>query len=89
VARRGKTRPAAFSPVPLNYELPDGSVTAPHHPHADDLAFTCQAIMEQPALDVRRWYAASHNSVDDVRQINDAIRSRAGVGALHGLFLDE
>src|SRR5437762_11130531 len=34
----------------------------------------CQAIMESRHVDVLEMDAASHNGVDDVRQINDAIR---------------
>ena len=39
-----------------------------------ELGVHCQAIMESRHLDVIEMDAASHNGVDDVRQINDAIR---------------
>jgi DNA polymerase-3 subunit gamma/tau len=49
----------------------------------------CQAIMESRHLDVIEMDAASHNSVDDVRAINDAIRY-APVSARYKVYiLDE
>src|SRR5262249_31662457 len=49
----------------------------------------CEAIMESRHLDVIEMDAASHNSVDDVRQINDAIRY-APVSARYKIYiLDE
>ncbi len=49
----------------------------------------CQAIMESRHIDVIEMDAASHNSVDDVRQINDAIRY-APVSARYKVYiLDE
>ena len=44
-----------------------------------------QAIMESRHLDVIEMDAASHNGVDDVRQINDAVRYAPVIGALQGL----
>src|SRR4029079_17810835 len=38
------------------------------------LGLNCQAIMESRHLDVIEMDAASHNGVDDIRQINDAVR---------------
>lgn len=69
----GKTTTARILARALNYELPDGSVTGPTI-HMPKLGVHCQAIMESRHLDVLEMDAASHNSVDDVRQINDAIR---------------
>jgi len=49
----------------------------------------CQAIMESRHLDVIEMDAASHNSVEDVRQINEAVRY-APVGARYKVYiLDE
>ncbi len=49
----------------------------------------CQAIMESRHIDVIEMDAASHNGVDDVRQINDAIRY-APVSARYKVYiLDE
>jgi DNA polymerase-3 subunit gamma/tau len=69
----GKTTTARILARALNYELPDGSVTGPTIA-MPKLGVQCQAIMESRHLDVIEMDAASHNGVDDVRQINDAIR---------------
>ncbi len=69
----GKTTTARILARALNYELADGSVTGPTV-HMPALGLHCAAIMESRHLDVIEMDAASHNGVDDVRQINDAIR---------------
>src|SRR5438876_9670694 len=69
----GKTTTARILARALNYELPDGSVTGPTI-KLPKLGAHCQAIMESRQLDVIEMDAASHNGVDDVRQINDAVR---------------
>jgi DNA polymerase-3 subunit gamma/tau len=69
----GKTTTARILARALNYEFPDGSVTAPTIT-MPVMALHCQAIIESRHPDVLEMDAASHNSVDDVRQINDAIR---------------
>jgi DNA polymerase-3 subunit gamma/tau len=69
----GKTTTARILARALNYALADGSVTAPQI-KMPALGVHCQAIMESRHVDVLEMDAASHNSVDDIRQINDAIR---------------
>ena len=69
----GKTTTARILARALNYELPDGSVKGPTI-DMPTLGVHCQAIMESRHIDVIEMDAASHNGVDDVRQINDAIR---------------
>src|SRR5471030_322657 len=69
----GKTTTARILARALNYELPDGSVTGPTI-KMPKLGIHCQAIIESRHIDVLEMDAASHNGVDDVRQINDAIR---------------
>src|SRR5262245_60264699 len=69
----GKTTTARILARALNYELADRSVTGPTI-KMPVLGVHCQAIMESRHLDVIEMDAASHNGVDDVRQINDAIR---------------
>jgi len=69
----GKTTTARILARALNYELPDGSVTGPTV-HMPVLGLHCQAIMESRQVDVIEMDAASHNGVDDVRQINEAVR---------------
>jgi DNA polymerase III subunit gamma/tau len=69
----GKTTTARILARALNYELPDGSVKEPMI-KMPVMGVHCQAIIESRHPDVLEMDAASHNSVDDVRQINDAIR---------------
>jgi DNA polymerase III subunit gamma/tau len=84
----GKTTTARILARALNYELPDGSVTGPTIT-MPDLGTHCRAIMESRHIDVIEMDAASHNGVDDVRQINDAIRY-APVSARYKVYiLDE
>jgi DNA polymerase-3 subunit gamma/tau len=84
----GKTTTARILARALNYELPDGSVTGPTI-EMPKLGIHCEAIMESRHLDVIEMDAASHNSVDDVRQINEAVRY-APVSARYKVYiLDE
>ncbi len=84
----GKTTTARILARALNYQLPDGSVPGPTV-KMPRLGVHCQAIMESRHIDVLEMDAASHNSVDDVRQINDAIRY-APVSARYKVYiLDE
>jgi DNA polymerase-3 subunit gamma/tau len=69
----GKTTTARILARALNYELPDGSIRAPTV-NMPAIGVHCQAIMESRHPDVIEMDAASHNGVEDVRQINDAIR---------------
>ena len=69
----GKTTTARILARALNYELPDGSITQPTVA-MPTTGLHCQAIIESRHPDVLEMDAASHNSVEDVRQINDAIR---------------
>src|SRR5437588_3981380 len=84
----GKTTTARILARALNYEPPDGSITGPTI-NMPVLGVHCQAIMESRHLDVIEMDAASHNSVEDVRQINEAVRY-APVGARYKVYiLDE
>ncbi len=84
----GKTTTARILARALNYELADGSVAGPTI-KMPVLGTHCQPIMESRHLDVIEMDAASHNSVDDVRQINDAVRY-APVSARYKVYiLDE
>ncbi len=84
----GKTTTARILARALNYELPDGSVKGPTV-NMPVMGLHCQAIIESRHIDVLEMDAASHNSVDDVRQINDAIRY-APVSARYKVYiLDE
>ena len=84
----GKTTTARILARALNYELPDGSITGPTI-HMPVMGVHCQAIIESRHIDVLEMDAASHNSVEDVRQINDAVRY-APVSARYKVYiLDE
>jgi DNA polymerase III subunit gamma/tau len=84
----GKTTTARILARGLNYELPDGSVTTPTI-KMPVLGINCRAIMESRHVDVLEMDAASHNGVDDIRQINDAVRY-APVSARYKVYiLDE
>src|SRR5262249_54308359 len=84
----GKTTTARILARALHYELPDGSITAAHIKMPVS-GVQCQAIMETRQIDVIEMDAAPHNGVDDVRQINDAIRY-APVSARYKVYiLDE
>src|SRR5271167_575900 len=69
----GKTTTARILARALNYALPDGSIAGPTI-DMPVLGVHCQAIMESRHLDVIEMDAASHNGVEDVRAINEAIR---------------
>src|SRR3954451_13850303 len=84
----GKTTSARILARALNYELADGSITGPTV-NMPSIGVHCRAIMESRHIDVIEMDAASHNGVDDVRQINDAIRY-APVSARYKVYiLDE
>src|SRR5712672_611441 len=84
----GKTTTARILARALNYELSDGSIAGPTV-KMPAIGTHCQAIMESRHIDVIEMDAASHNGVDDVRQINDAIRY-APVSARYKVYiLDE
>jgi DNA polymerase-3 subunit gamma/tau len=84
----GKTTTARILARALNYELPDGSIKGPTV-NMPEYGVHCQAIMESRHIDVLEMDAASHNGVDDIRQINDAVRY-APVSARYKVYiLDE
>jgi DNA polymerase III subunit gamma/tau len=83
----GKTTTARILARALNYELPDGSggptIRMPM------IGVHCQAIMESRHVDVLEMDAASHNGVDDVRQINEAVRYAPVTARYKVYILDE
>jgi DNA polymerase-3 subunit gamma/tau len=84
----GKTTTARILARALNFELADGSIAAPTI-RMPTLGVHCQAIIESRHVDVLEMDAASHNSVDDVRQINDAIRYAPASARYKVYILDE
>ncbi len=84
----GKTTTARILARGLNYELPGGSIKSPTI-RMPALGVHCAAIMQSRHVDVLEMDAASHNGVDDIRQINDAVRY-APVSARYKVYiLDE
>jgi DNA polymerase III subunit gamma/tau len=84
----GKTTTARILARALNYELPDGSITSPTIA-MPTLGLHCPAIMESRHVDVIEMDAASHNGVDDIRQINDAVRYAPVTARFKVYILDE
>ena len=80
----GKTTTARILARALNYELPDGSIAGPTI-HMPKLGVHCQAIMESRHLDVLEIDAASHNKVEDIRQL---VIQRAGEDPRRGGLAD-
>src|SRR5690606_11041535 len=84
----GKTTTARILARALNYQLADNSIQGPTV-DMPEMGVHCRAIVESRHIDVIEMDAASHNGVDDVRQINDAIRY-APVSARYKVYiLDE
>jgi DNA polymerase-3 subunit gamma/tau len=69
----GKTTTARILARALNYEPASGKDSAPTL-DMPGLGRHCQEILESRHVDVIEMDAASHNSVDDIRQINEAVR---------------
>jgi DNA polymerase III subunit gamma/tau len=69
----GKTTTARILARALNYEPKEGGGGGPTL-DMPVLGRHCEAIMESRHIDVIEMDAASHNGVDDVRQINEAVR---------------
>jgi DNA polymerase-3 subunit gamma/tau len=69
----GKTTTARILARALNYEPKSGKDSGPTL-EMPELGRHCQEILESRHVDVIEMDAASHNSVEDIRQINDAVR---------------
>ena len=83
----GKTTTARILARGLNYETEDG-----HGGPTVDLGAMgvhCQAIMEGRHVDVIEMDAASHNGVDDIREITDAARYAPVSARFKVYLLDE
>ncbi|KAA2231563.1 DNA polymerase III subunit gamma/tau [Salinarimonas soli] len=80
----GKTTTARILARGLNYQRRDGT----GGPTIDmpDMGLHCEAIVEGRHIDVMEIDAASNNGVDNVRQINDAVRY-APVSARYKVYI--
>ncbi|MCI4677523.1 DNA polymerase III subunit gamma/tau [Rhodoblastus acidophilus] len=88
----GKTTTARILARAFNYEVParDG------HPaidkptvHMDEIGVHCQAIMESRHVDVIEMDAASHTSIDDIREIVDSARYKPVMARTKVYIIDE
>src|SRR3984893_8626843 len=83
----GKTTTARILARALNYQLPDGSGGPTSR--MPEIGVHCREIMESRHVDVLEMDAASHNGVDDVRQINEAVRYAPVMARYKVYILDE
>jgi DNA polymerase III subunit gamma/tau len=83
----GKTTTARILARALNYSLP-GKVDAPtiDMPEPGE---HCAAIMEGRHIDVIEMDAASHTSIDDIREIIEAVRYKPAVARYKVYIIDE
>jgi len=84
----GKTTTARILARALNYELPDGSVQGPTIAMPAP-GLHCQAIMESRHIDVLEMDAASHTSVENIRQLLDGVRYAPAQARYKVYILDE
>jgi DNA polymerase-3 subunit gamma/tau len=85
----GKTTTARILARGLNFELPEGTgagKAAGPTIRMDGLGVHCEAIIEGRHIDVMEIDAASHTGVDNIRQINDAVRY-APVSARYKVYI--
>ncbi|MCW2273262.1 DNA polymerase III subunit gamma/tau [Rhodoblastus acidophilus] len=88
----GKTTTARILARAFNYQLParDGrpAVDRPTI-HMNELGVHCQAIMESRHVDVIEMDAASHTSIDDIREIVDSSRYQPAMARYKVYIIDE
>ncbi|PPQ38179.1 DNA polymerase-3 subunit gamma/tau [Rhodoblastus acidophilus] len=88
----GKTTTARILARAFNYQLParDGhpAVDRPTI-HMAELGVHCQAIMDSRHVDVIEMDAASHTSIDDIREIVDSSRYQPAMARYKVYIIDE
>ena len=85
----GKTTTARILARGLNYQ-PHGRGRAEQPTiHMPDLGEHCEAIIEGRHIDVLEIDAASHTGVDNIRQINDAVRYAPATARYKVYIIDE
>lgn len=84
----GKTTTARILARALNYEKADGSVKGPTISMPEP-GLHCQAIMESRHIDVLEMDAASHTSVENIRQLLDGVRYAPAQARYKVYILDE
>ncbi|MER2607305.1 MAG: DNA polymerase III subunit gamma/tau, partial [Siculibacillus sp.] len=83
----GKTTTARILARALNYEVP-GKVTRPTI-EMPELGVHCKAIMEGRHVDVIEMDAASHTSINDIREIIEAVRYKPVSARTKVYIIDE
>jgi DNA polymerase-3 subunit gamma/tau len=83
----GKTTTARILARALNYEVP-GKVSAPTV-EMPELGLHCQAIIDSRHVDVIEMDAASHTSINDIREIIDSARYRPVSARIKVYIIDE
>ena len=84
----GKTTTARILARALNYELPDDTTAGPTV-ELPTLGVHCRDIIEGRHIDVIEIDAASNTSVDNIRQINDAVRYAPAIARYKVYIIDE
>ncbi len=88
----GKTTTARILARAFNYELParEGrpAVDRPTV-HMDEIGVHCQAIVDSRHVDVIEMDAASHTSIDDIREIVDSSRYKPAMARYKVYIIDE
>jgi len=85
----GKTTTARILARGLNYQ-PAGQTRADKPTiHMPELGVHCEAIIEGRHIDVMEIDAASHTGVDNIRQINDAVRYAPATARYKVYIIDE
>jgi DNA polymerase-3 subunit gamma/tau len=88
----GKTTTARILARAFNYQLParDGrpAVDRPTI-HMSEIGVHCQAIMDSRHVDVIEMDAASHTSIDDIREIVDSSRYQPAMARYKVYIIDE
>ncbi len=84
----GKTTTARIIARALNYEMEDGSVTQPTIA-MPAFGKHCEAIIESRHVDIIEMDAASNTSVNDVREIIEAVRYRPAYARYKVYIIDE
>ena len=83
----GKTTTARILARGLNYLLPDGTGGPTIHMPTEGVH--CRAIMESRHVDILEMDAASHTSIEDVKQLTDGVRYSPASARYKVYIIDE
>jgi DNA polymerase-3 subunit gamma/tau len=88
----GKTTTARILARAFNYEVParDGQPAVDRPTiHMEEIGVHCQAIMDSRHVDVIEMDAASHTSIDDIREIVESSRYKPAMARYKVYIIDE